>query len=225
MDHINQVASDVAGFPVEADMEDNWDQWTWEVFAGTNGNPPPDASAVLGFTFPFATPDGYMWWRASDGVTHSILIYHHVFLSPTVYGELMRIEQQGIVSAASADLLGTAEGLLALVHEATHQKLDSGDESRVNACAVQEIPDVLTNDYGLPATVSTTSSVPQHYRVLVRRRVRVHGRWVVRKRYVTRTRYVDVTTTGPNPVFTEIVGEVAKYRSNQPAPYNTGTCW
>jgi hypothetical protein len=137
----------------------------------------------------------------------------------------MQIERQGISSAASADLLGTTEGLLALVHESTHQKLHSGDESRVNACAIQELPDVLTRDYALPATITTTSSVAQQYQVLVTRRVRVHRRWVLRKRYLTRTRYVDAATTSPNPVFMSIVNELQWYRANQPPPYNTGTCW
>jgi hypothetical protein len=217
---INAVASDVAGFPLEADMEDDWSEWVGEIAAG--GGDPSIAVHVLGFTATFASPGDYIWW---DYGAKSIFLYHRVFLSPRVYGELMQIERQGISNAASADLLGTTEGLLALVHESTHQKLHSGDESRVNACAVQELPDVLTRDYGLPATVTTTSSVPQQYRVLVTRRVRVHGRSVIRKRYVTRTRYVDVTTTSPNSVFTSIVNEIQWYRANQPPPYNTGTCW
>jgi hypothetical protein len=219
-DHINAVASDVAGFPLEADMEDNWSEWVAEIAAG--GGDPSIAGSVLGFTATFASPGDYIWWNYG---ARSVFLYHRVFLSPRVYGELTLIERQGITNAASADLLGTTEGLLALVHESTHQRLHSGDESRVNACAVQELPDVLTRDYALPATVTTTSLVAQQYRVLVTRRVRVHRRWVLRKRYVTRTRYVDVTTTSPNPVFTSIVNAVLWYRANQPAPYNTGTCW
>jgi hypothetical protein len=219
-DHINAVASNVAGFPLEADMEDNWSEWVAEYSAG--GGDPSIAGYVLGFTATFASPGDYIWW---DYGAHSIFLYHRVFLSPRVYGELMQIERQGITNAASVDLLGTTEGLLALVHESTHQALHSGDESRVNACAIQELPDVLTRDYGLAATVTTTSSVAQQYQVRLTRRVRVHHRWILRKRWVTRTRYVDVTTTSPNPVFTGIVNEVQWYRANQPPPYNTGTCW
>jgi hypothetical protein len=219
-DHINAVASDVAGFPLEADMEDNWSEWVQEFAAG--GGDPGIAGNVLGFTATFASPGDYIWWNYGAS---SVFLYHHVFLSPLVYGELMQIEQQGITNAASANLLGTTEGLLTLIHESTHQKLHSRDESRVNACAVQAFPDVLTRDYGLPATVTTTSSVPQQYRVLVTRRVRVHGRWVVRKRWVNRTRYLDVATTSQNPTLTSIVNASQWYRANQPPPYNTGTCW
>ena len=219
-DHVNAVASDVAGFPLEADMEDNWSEWVNEYAAG--GGDPGAAGNVLGFTATFASPGDYIWWNYG---ANWIFLYHHVFLSPRVYGELMQIEQQGISNAASADLLGTTEGLLALVHESTHQGLHSRDENRVNACAVQELPDVLIRDYGLPATVTTTSSVPQQYRVLVTRRVRFHGRWVVRKRWVTHTRYLDVATTSPNPVLTNMINESLWYRANQPPPYNTGTCW
>jgi hypothetical protein len=219
-DHINAVASDVAGFPLEADMEDNWSEWVSEYAAG--GGDPSIAGYVLGFTATFAIPGQYIWWNYG---ARWVFLYHHVFLSPQVYAELMRIEQQGISNAASADLLGTTEGLLALVHESTHQKLHSGDESRVNACAVQGVPSVLIRDYGLPATVATTSSVAQKYRVLVTKRVRINGRWVLRKRYLQRTRYVDVTTTSPNPVIMSIVNELQWYRANQPSPYNTGTCW
>jgi len=117
------------------------------------GGDPGIAGSVLGFTATFASPGDYIWWNYGAS---SIFIYHRVFLSPRVYGELMQIERQGIRNAASADLLGTTEGLLTLIHESTHQKLHSRDESRVNACAVQAFPDVLTRDYGLPATVTTS---------------------------------------------------------------------
>jgi hypothetical protein len=150
-DHINAVASNVAGFPLEANMEDNWNEWAAEIAAG--GGDPGIAGSVLGFTATFASPGDYIWWNYGAS---SIFIYHRVFLSPRVYGELMQIERQGIRNAASADLLGTTEGLLTLIHESTHQKLHSRDESRVNACAVQAFPDVLTRDYGLPATVTTS---------------------------------------------------------------------
>jgi hypothetical protein len=43
-DHVNAVASGVAGFPLEADMEDNWSEWVGEVAAG-GGEPASAGSA------------------------------------------------------------------------------------------------------------------------------------------------------------------------------------
>lgn len=109
---------------------------------------------------------------------------------------------------------------MTLTHEAYHQRLVSGDEGRVNACALKAFPDVLTRDFGVQPTVTTTRSVPS--RVRVRYQTRYHHRWVYRYRW--QTTWHTLTNTAPNTAYKEYVADAQDFYSNQPPPYNSGTC-
>ena len=109
---------------------------------------------------------------------------------------------------------------MTLTHEAYHQRLVSGDEGRVNACALKAFPDVLTHEFGVQPTVTTTRSVPS--RVRVRYRTRYHHRWVYRYRW--QTTWHTLTNTAPNTAYKEYVADAQDFYSNPPPPYNSGTC-
>lgn len=197
---VDQIASDVAGTSVQVLGEDDWNEWASFLDAGD------EPRAVLGFTFPFAAP--------------SSVLYHLIFINPDLWPTLSKAGVNGAEGSGSSRYMTTV-AIFSLTHEAYHQRLVSGDEGRVNACALKAFPDVLTREFGVPPTLTTTSSVPSQVRV--RYRVRSHNRWVSRYRW--KTVWHTVTNTAPNPVFQEYVADAQDFYSNhQPAPYNTGTC-
>ena len=122
-DHYNAVASALAGFPIEADGEDDYAEW---------GSWLDDPYAVLGFTSIYASA--------------SSPLYHRIFLAPPIWSTLLQIDSGGIDSVSRAD---AAEAILTLTHEAYHQRLYSSDESRVNACALRDFGWVLVNEFGV----------------------------------------------------------------------------
>jgi hypothetical protein len=168
---------------------------------------------VLGFTCITCSPydtaynpyDGYRYY-----------LYRTVWFAPEIHDILSNL------SAHSYYEVGMA--FLTIDHEGMHWRLFSGDEGRVNACALKDLPRFLTVDFGIPATTTQTVSVPQQYRVKVRYRAKVHGRYVWRYRYVWRTRYVDQQQTVANPLITNIVNGATAFVHDQPYPYNAGTC-
>ncbi len=70
---------------------------------------------------------------------------------------------------------------MVLDHEAQHQRLHSHDESRVNACALADMPRLPQTDYHVPATLTQTVNEPQQYQVNVRKHVKAHRRWCGRR--------------------------------------------
>jgi hypothetical protein len=198
---VDAVASDVAGTSVRVDGEDDWTEWAGFVA-------PDDPYAVLGFTFPFAPS--------------SSVLYHRIFISPSLWTTLDSAVDDGVQSGAPYDV---AVAIMDMTHEAFHIRLVSGDEGRVNACALQAFPGVLTRDFGVPATDVQTTTVPVETRVRVKVRVKVGGHWAVRYHWKTKTSYQTSTTTVPNATYTTLVSDAQAFYNSQPSPYSTGTCW
>lgn len=208
MSALDPVATDVAGFPLQVNASDNVTEWN-EI----NGEPANGPFTVAGFTAPFVAP-GDKLYDPYDGLSYDD--YRVIWLSPDNYN---------ILRNGTNDPYQLAEALLTLDHESMHQRLQSADENRVNACALQDIPRLLTTDFAIQPTITRTTSVPVRTRVRIRYRAHQHGRWVFRHKYVTRTNYVSETQTVPNPTFTSIVTAATAVYRNQPPSYNTGTCY
>ena len=196
---VDQIGANIAGKSVQVLGEDDWNEWASFL-------PGDDPRAVLGFTYPL--------------VDSSSALYGKIFINPDLWPTLSKAAVSGAESSGGSRYL-TAVAIMSLTHEAYHQRLSSLDESRVNACALKAFPDVLDREFGVHPTVSTTKSVPS--RVRVRYRVRVNKRWVYRSRWKTISR--TVTSTAPNSVFQEYVSDATYFYTQQPPPYNAGTCW
>jgi hypothetical protein len=204
-EHYNAVASALAGFPIVADGEDDYNEWSWFL----EGD---DPTAVLGFTM--------------VDIPSSSSFYHHIFLAPPIWSTLDKIATGGIDSVSRAD---AAEAILTLTHEAYHQRLDSGDESRVNACALRDFGSVLESQFNVPAsteqTVTTPVSTQHRVRLAVWRTVK--GKHVRRfvYRLVPQTSYREQTVELANPIHDELVAAAQSFVASQPPPYNSGTCF
>jgi hypothetical protein len=196
---VDQIAGNIAGKSVQVLGEDDWNEWASFL-------PGEDPRAVLGFTYPLAGS--------------SSVLYHKIFINPDLWPMLSNAAVSGAERSGSSRYM-TAVTIMSLTHEAYHQRLISLDESRVNACALKAFPEVLSRDFGVQPTVTTSNSVPS--RVRIRYRVRYHHRWVYRYRWKTVWR--SVTSTAPNSVFNEYVADAQDFYSHQPPPYNAGTCW
>jgi hypothetical protein len=196
---VDEIGSNIAGTSVQVLGEDDWNEWASFL-------PGVDSRVVLGVTYPFAPS--------------SSVLFHKIFINPDLWPMLSKAAAGRAESSGESRYLA-AVAILSLTHEAYHQRLASLDESRVNACALKAFPDVLDREFGVHPTVSTTKSVPS--RVRVRYRVRVNKRWVYRYRWKTVSR--TVTSTAPNSVFREYVRDARDFYTQQPPPYNAGTCW
>ena len=214
---LDQTASEIAGFPVEVIASDNVTEWNAVVdYHGPY--------SVLGFTAIDALqstmiPNPYdgLWYR----------LYHTVWVNPEVYASLNTIGTSGINE--SSNPYSVAKALMVLDHEAQHQRLHSGDESRVNACALADLPRLLNTRFNVPSTTTATvpSDVTYQAKVKVKYRVKVKSRWVNRYRYkyVDRIRTEYVQQTVANPTFTRVMDAARSFVANQPPPYSTGTCY
>ena len=205
---LDAAASEIAGFPVTVAASDNITEWNT-----LTGNDSNSEYEVAGFTYVYASPSALLF-KPYDGGYYSA--YHTVFLNPTIYTAFH-------TNLAQANPYAAAEALLTLDHESQHQKLHSGDESRVNACALADLPR-FTAKWIVPTTIQNVQ-VPQSYRVRVRYRAMVHGRSLWRSRYVTRVRYVTQPQTVANPAYTAVLDAAHDIYVHLPAPYNAGTCW
>ena len=196
---VDQIAGNIAGKSVQVLGEDDWNEWASLL-------PGEDPRAVLGFTYPLAGS--------------SSVLYHKIFINPDLWPMLSNAAVSGAERSGSSRYI-TAVAIMSLTHEAYHQRLISLDESRVNACALNAFPEVLSREFGVQPTVTTSNSVPSQVRI--RYRVRYHHRLVYRYRWKTVWR--SVTSTAPNSVFNEYVADAQDFYSHQPPPYNAGTCW
>jgi hypothetical protein len=190
----------------------------WLSLSPVNGR-----QGIAGFTAITATPSSLLY-DAYTGQFYNV--YHTVWLSPRTFNAFRNYIADGISLTDNAFEVATA--LMVLDHEAQHWRLFSGDESRVNACALADMPRLLQADFGIPATITQTVSVPITYKVKVRYRVRVKvkGRYVYRYRYryVNRVRYENQQQQFPNPLYTTILSAARDSYNSQPPPYNSGTC-
>lgn len=196
---VDQIAGNIAGKSVQVLGEDDWNEWASFL-------PGEDPRAVLGFTYPLADS--------------SSVLYHKIFINPDLWPTLSNAAVSGAERSGSSRYM-TAVAIMSLTHEAYHQRLISLDESRVNACALKAFPEVLSREFGVQPTVTTSNRVPSQVRI--RYRVRYHHKWV--NRYRWKTVWRSVTSTAPNSVFNEYVADAQDFYSHQPPPYNAGTCW
>jgi hypothetical protein len=218
-DALNGIANDVAG---TTDMtvlsEDDPAEWAGFFPTGT------DSENVLGFVALEYPP-----------------LYHEIFLDPYVYSAFGSWLSTG---TPQGNEYAFSIAALSLIHESFHWRLLSGDESTVNACALKYFPYYIEADFGVPETVTqtttevvpvtTTTSMPVVHVKVVKRRLKVHGRWVVRTKRTTFTTYTIETTTRyqprqvastvANPLFQTLVADAASFYTQQPPPYNAGTC-
>ena len=203
--HYDTVASTLAGFPIVAVGEDDYNEWG-SILYGT------DPYAVIGFTMidaPASSP-----------------FYHAIFLAPPIWSTLTQIDSVGIENVLRPN---ASMAILTLIHEAYHQRLYSRDESRVNACALRDFGSTIQSQFGVSPTVEETVTTP----VVTSHRVRqavwrtVKGKRVRRYVYrvVSKTTYRDDTVVSDNPTYVELVGSARTFVASQPPPYNTGTCF
>jgi hypothetical protein len=208
------LGTQIAGFQVTVAQEDDDAEWAQilcslgQCDGGEN---------VLGFTT-IAVPPEHPW-------------YHVLFLS-----RMTSLGLEELLQGRQDDLWGETIGAFALIHEAYHQRLSSGDEGRVNACALRDFPYWLEYAFGVPQTVTTTMTTYETVAhtttttgyVWKWRRVHEKRQRVRVKVTVKTTRYVQVpqttTATAPNPTFQTMIANAQSFYSQQPAPYNTGTC-
>jgi hypothetical protein len=214
---LDPIASEIAGFPLQVMTSDNVTEWNAIV-----GNQGP--YSVLGFTAPDALPSSWIY-NPHDG--RGYYVYRTVWLNPEIDATFRSILTSGINESSNA--YSVAKALMTLDHEAQHQRLHSGDEGRVNACALADLPRLLNTRFNVPSTTTVTvpSDVPYQEKVKVKYRVKVKKRWVYRYRYkyVDRIRTEYVQQTVANPTFTRVMDAAMWFRANQPAPYSTGTCY
>jgi hypothetical protein len=118
-----------------------------------------------------------------------------------------------------------AVAIMTVTHESNHYKLFSGDEGRVNTCALQQFPSVIDTYFNIHPTITRTVAV--RTTVLVKKRiwVRRHGRRVRVTRRVRSFRVVYRQQTVPNPDYVLLVQAAQQFYASQPPPYNSGTCW
>jgi len=218
-DKLNQIANDIVGAnDMVVASEDDPAEWASFFPPGT------DSENVLGFVI-LGDPS----------------FYHLIFLSPDVYQVFSNWQSTGTTQGNEYPF---AVAAMSLVHEAFHWRLDSGDESTVNACALKYLPTYLPTEFGVAPTITqtTTQQVPvtntttkpvKHVKY-VNKRVKVHGKWTTKRVRVTTTTYTTVTSTTyesqtvtanvPNPEFQTILADANDFYVNQPPPYNAGTC-
>src|SRR5262245_42539690 len=125
MTALDQAASEIAGFPVEVDASDSIAEWN-----ALTGDDPNSGYRTMGFTYVTTNTSAQMY-NPHDGYYDNA--YHHLYLSPSIYATFR-------TNLAQANPTDAAEALLVLDHESQHQRLHSGDESRVNACALADMP-------------------------------------------------------------------------------------
>ena len=218
-DALNRIANDAAGYTdMQVVLEDDATEWASFFAPGT------DAENILGFVLLSYPP-----------------LYHQVILSPFVYTAFNSWLTTG---TPVGNEFNFSVAVMTLVHESFHWRLMSGDESAVNACALKFFGAYLAKDFNVPTTITQTTTeqvavtrqvrVPTTKMKTVKRRVKVKGKWVirtVRKKvtvYVTKTTTTyeprTVTSTVANPLYATLTADANLFYSQQPPPYNAGTC-
>ncbi len=145
---LDQAASEIAGYPITVVASDSIPEWV-----ALTGYSPDE---VGGFTYVTANPN-FLMFNPYDGYNYAA--YRTVFLNPSIYATFR-------TDLALQNPYDAAWALLVLDHESQHQKLFSGDESRVNACALADMPR-FTAKFIAPTVVKNVQ-VPESYRAKVR---------------------------------------------------------
>jgi hypothetical protein len=229
----DKIGEDISGVSdLQVQMEDDPAEWAQiEADAGV-----PDGEALLGF--------------AAPGAPAGSVLYHRIFVAPDVTLALtgaLPINPNVPVSyiwdrigSGALSYQTAAVAILTVIHESYHYRLNSGDEQRVNACSLRDMPTYLSTEFRIPKTITTTTQVPQtttttkqvpYYVTVVTHKV-VKGKVITIRKKVRRYKTVTVTTTTmvtqtqtqENPAFDGIMNSATAFRASQPPPYNTGDC-
>ena len=133
--HYDTVASTLAGFPIVAVGEDDYNEW-----------------------------GSFLWNRPLRGARfHDGLRAFVESLLPSDFPRAADLvdAQQDRLRRDRERLSGRRfDGDLTLIHEAYHQRLYSGDESRVNACALRDFGSTIQSQFGVSPTVEETVTTP-----------------------------------------------------------------
>jgi hypothetical protein len=195
---LTSVVDGISGWPLTVSLEDDPAEWVDPFGMDTN---------VLGFVCVYvADPNDWC--------------YRRVFVGP--------VPTHTFTSWSSGQLptyWDAAVAIMTVTHESNHYKLFSGDEGRVNTCALQQFPSVIDTYFNIHPTITRTVAV--RTTVLVKKRiwVRRHGRRVRVTRRVRSFRVVYRQQTVPNPDYVLLVQAAQQFYASQPPPYNSGTCW
>jgi hypothetical protein len=146
--------------------------------------------------------------------------YHDIFLGPVPTATFISWS-----NGISPSYWDAAVAIMTLTHEATHYKLFSSDEGRVNACALQEFPAVVDTYFGIHPTVTQTVAVNKTVYRTKKVWVRRNGRRVRITRRVRSVKVVYVEKSVANPVYATLIGAAQAFYNSQPPPYNSGTCY
>jgi hypothetical protein len=197
---LDGLVDGLSGWPLTTVLEDDPSEW-YTLFG-------LDPSTVGGFVC-ITDADPANW------------CYHRVFLGPiptTTFISWLNYNQ-------SPTYWDAAVAIMVVTHEATHYRLFSADEGRVNACALQEFPGVITQYFQIAPTTTKTVPVKKTVWRWKWAWVHRHGKRVKVRKHVRHvvTRYEQRTFQNPDYV-NLIAASIAFYRS-QPPPYNTGTCY
>lgn len=192
------VVDGISGLPLGVVLED--DPAEWASSFGVDKN-------VLGFVC-IDVPDPNHW------------CYHRVFLGPAPSKTFSSLSTGG-----APTYWDIAVAIMTVTHEANHYKLFSGDEGRVNACALQQFPSVIDAYFNIHPTITTRVAVRKVSWVKKRVWVRRHGRRARVARRVRSYRVVYEPRTVPNPGYALLVQASQQFYASQPPPYNSGTCW
>lgn len=179
--------------------------------AANNPNPVFDAVAteVAGKPVSVWCESSWVEWVGvgladANGVT--ILDRPIVFVSPRQCETLWALqtgESVGTYHAASA--------LLTLAHESVHQR-GITNEAQTDCLALPLVPQIATNHFRVPTTVS------QSYTVMTSRRVRVtKTKWIVVKSSKVAVRQI------PNPWLEQLAADALRWHQSKPADYQ-GVC-
>jgi hypothetical protein len=225
----DKIGEDISGVSdLQVVVEDDPAEWAQiEAAIGV-----PSGEALLGFAAPSAPPDSPL--------------YHQIFLAPDVTLALtgaLPIDPNAPISwiwdrinSGALPPQSAALAILVFIHESYHYRLNSGDEARVNACALRDMPTYLSSEFHIPKTITTqvpqttttTKKVPYYVTVVTHKRI--GGKVVTVKKKVKRYKTVSVTATTTvtqtqeNPTFDAIMNAATAIRASQPPPYNTGDC-
>jgi hypothetical protein len=195
---LDGVVDGISGQPLTTVLEDDPVAWA-TTFA--------DDLTVLGFVC-FADTDPSDW------------CYHRVFLGPIPTLTFIKWAE-----GQAPTYWDAAVAIMTVTHESIHYQKASGDEGRVNACALQQFPAVIDTYFGIHPTVTKTVAVAKRVWRKKRLRVRRHGRWVWVAKRVRKVVTVHVRQTVPNPDYVELVQASQDFYASQPPPYNSGTCY
>jgi hypothetical protein len=188
---------------------------------------------ISGWTLSTVLEDDPVEWASVFGVDSNVLgfvcitdvdpnhwCYHRVFIGPVPTVTFLAWFNNQPVTYWDA-----AAAVMTVTHESLHYRLYSADEGRVNACALQQFPTVISTYFGFSPTITKTVPVKKVKWKWKWVWARKHGKRVKVRKRVRRVVTVYVQKTFANPDYTNLVGAAQAFYRSQPPPYNTGTCY